>query len=63
MDICSARFRIYTDSINPGVAFIRDRNAPYHLHTVALRDVPSEHAFALMTERQFDRRLADLAYS
>lgn len=61
MDICSKRFSIKRDP-NTGCVYIRDRNAPYHPHTIDESDVPSAGELAAMTESQFDKRMSALAY-
>jgi hypothetical protein len=61
MDISSKRFNV--KDIGGGLASVRDRDAPYHCHTVAMRDLPSIAALAAMTERAFDRAISDLIYA
>jgi hypothetical protein len=61
MDICSRRFTIKSDGF--GGFYVRDRNAPYHPHTVSANDVPSVIALAQMTESQFDKLMSRLVYN
>lgn len=60
MNISSKRFSVKSDGF--GNAQIRDRNAPYHLHTVPLTDIPDTTRAAMMTEREFDRAIAKAIY-
>lgn len=52
MNVDSKRFRLRSDGF--GNATVHDRDAPYHLHTVPARELPSVDALARMTESQFN---------
>lgn len=52
MDISTRR--VHVKSIGGGLVQVRDRNAPYHLHTVKASDIPDAHSAAMMTESQYD---------
>ena len=60
MDISSKRFRI--KSLGFGKASVRDRDAPYHCHSVDLADLPTVDQLAQMSESQFDRDVSGLIY-
>ena len=61
MNICSKRFNIKSDGF--GSVGVKDRDAPYHYHTIDLSDMPSINQIALMTESQFDSVISDLIYT
>lgn len=60
MDIESKRFRIKSDGF--GNVTVRDRDAPYHAHTVTASELPSVETLARMTESQFDSAVARTIY-
>ena len=60
MDVSSRRFMVR--SIGGGLATVRDRNAPYHCHSVALADLPTVDQMARMTEAAFDRAVSEAVY-
>ena len=61
MDISSKRFNIQSDGF--GNVNVRDRDAPFHVHTVKVSDVPTVHQMAMMKERDFDRAVSKAIYS
>ena len=61
MDVSSKRFSV--KSIGGGLAAVRDRDAPYHCHTVAFADLPSIDRIAQMSERAFDSAVAAVIYA
>ena len=60
MNISSKRFNIISDGF--GGVSVKDRNAPYHYHTIDSSDMPSDNQIAIMTESQFDSVISDLIY-
>ena len=61
MDISTRR--VHVKSIGGGLAHVRDRNAPYHLHTVKTADLPDAHSAAMMTESQYDDAVLAAVYA
>lgn len=62
MDISSRRFSIKTNPACPSEAVIRDRNAPYHCHTVPLSELPTVAHMAAINEDEFNKEIARLIY-
>lgn len=60
MSIDSKRFSVRADGA--GMLQVRDRNAPYHLHTVPADALPPLSSIAAMTEGQFDRAVFAAIY-
>ena len=62
IDISTRRWHVKTDPNGAGV-FIRDMNAPFHLHgPVQYSDLPTVNQMALMSEDDFDSVMHKLAY-
>lgn len=60
LDISSKRFSVKSDGF--GGFTLRDRDAPYHPHSVSGSDMPEAAALSSMTEREFDRLMTRLCY-
>ena len=56
MNISSKRFNVR--EIGGGLAHVRDRDAPQHLHTVQMKNLPTPEAMAQINESQFDRAVS-----
>lgn len=60
MNVASKRFKVWLDQNGAGY-FARDANAPFHCHAIARVDAVAL-SDASLTERQFDKRAAELIY-
>ena len=60
MDVSSKRFSV--KGIGGGLASVRDRDAPYHCHTVALAGLPTVAQMAALNESAFDRAVSRAIY-
>lgn len=60
LNIDSTRFSLRADGT--GSFQVRDRSAPYHLHTVPADALPPLSRLSAMTEGQFDRAVSAAIY-
>ena len=55
--------RIAVELVENGIAYVRDRNAPYHCHPVAESALPQPDEWAGMTESQYDDAVLAAVYA
>ena len=61
LSIDTRRFSVRADGT--GALHVRDRDAPYHLHSVPAVSFPPVSTLAKMSEAQFDQAVADSIYT